>query len=162
MYRAWRRWRVASARDGEMRRNGRIAHGACRARRGAKGWARWLANGSRLGGQLEIVERAISQWRRAALLASIARWSVRARFRRARRRAHVAMQEAARMRRVWDLRRGLRGWRAWWREKRVKHVAIETELRELLAGGKRWAQALIRPEVQTGEECDSEEDSVYI
>ena len=39
--------------------------------------------------------------------------------------------------RVYLLRRGLRGWRAWWREKRVKHVAIETELRELLAGGAR-------------------------
>ena len=54
-----------------------------------------------------------------------------------------AMQKAAEWCREWTLDLYLHRWRSWWSSRRVKNAAVENELRELLAGGRKWADKLI-------------------
>ena len=53
------------------------------------------------------------------------------------------MQGPIKTRLALPLRHGLRRWRKWWSEQRVARVAVEDELRSLLANGRKWAEALI-------------------
>ena len=89
-------------------------------------------------------DRAEGMRREWGLAAGIACWRVHARFQRAhRRRSLVAMQGPIKSRLALPLRHGLRRWREWWSEQRVARVAVEDELRSLLANGRKWAEALI-------------------
>ena len=120
--------------EGERHRNLRIGRGACITWRYNRTWRAWLALSVRKDMEEHRKERADRRRRQSLLLASIARWTTRARFRRANLRARVAMLEATRMRRVLQLRGGLRRWRRAWADDwttRARVTAMRAPTRQL-------------------------------
>ena len=119
----WKRWIDAFEIERLWRRNLRIANGACRTWRQRSGLRRWLDLDAQYDAALDLLEKADLLRSREITHWALSRWSVKARFVRARRRAHVAMREAARIKRLWSLRRGVRTWRRRWSHYRVSQRA---------------------------------------
>ena len=98
-----------------------------------------------------MLHRGYEHWAECSCVWSLARWVVKARSLRVRRRIRVAMQEAWNQRRVLQLRANLRYWHRSWSATRVAQPSIEArqsladvhakELkRRRLAGGfEQWA-----------------------
>ena len=107
----WRRWRKAVGVRLRLHRMRSIARGACANWRMERGWRLWHSI-CRSGGEMDrMLHRGYEHWAECSRVWSVARWIVKARSLRVRRRIRVAMQEAWNQRRVLQLRANLRYWR---------------------------------------------------